>query len=372
MENRQPQLADYLPEAVYSCDMDGRVVDFNVAAVTLWGRTPELGNEYWCGSQAMFTREGVALAHDECPMAIALREQREVGRVEAIIERPDGERRFVLAHPRLIRNVAGDITGAVNVVIDITERRRAEDQLRLDDRRKDAFISTMAHELRTPLSPIMSAAQMIDATDNPDTMKRLAGVITRQARMLGRLVNDLFDASRIGRGQLPVHKTQLPFERVLQVALDVVRPSVEVRRQGLTVTAPPPGLMVECDDVRVAQLIGNVLVNASKYTQEQGAIAVAVTLLGHEVHINVTDNGIGIEAARLRDIFKLYSQVDRSDVARAGGMGVGLSLAQDLAHSHGGSVTAFSDGPGQGSRFEIVLPIALAPALPSHSGPTLH
>lgn len=365
MDQRQRQLADYLPEAVYSCDMNGRVVDFNMAAVTLWGRAPQPGVEFWCGSKAMYNLDGEKLPHDECPMAIAIRERREVGRVEAMIERPDGERRYVLAHPRLIRDDDGAITGAVNVVVDITERRRTEDQLRQNDRRKDAFISTVAHELRSPLSPIMSAAQLIGSTDNPAIMKRMAGVIARQARMLGRLVNDLFDASRITRGELPLHKVQLPFEGVLQVALDVVRPSVEARRQALTVTPAPAGLMVECDDVRVAQLLGNVLVNASKYTQEQGAITVAVTLSGRDVVVKIIDNGIGIEAARLADIFKLYSQVDRGDVARKGGMGIGLSLARDLARSHGGSVQAFSDGPGTGSRFEIVLPIALPRAAPA-------
>lgn len=357
MQNRQPQLADYLPEAVYSCDSEGRVIDFNLAAVTLWGRAPELGTEYWCGSKAMYTLEGIHLPHDQCPMAIAIRERREVGRIEAVVERPDGERRYVLAHPRLVRNEAGNITGAVNVVIDISERRAAEDQLRQQDLRKDAFISTVAHELRSPLSPIMSAAQMIDATDNPITMKRMAGVITRQARMLGRLVNDLFDASRLMRGELPLHKITLPFERVLQVALDTVHPAVDARRQVLTVAALPAGLEVECDDVRVAQLIANVLGNASKYTHEEGTIDVAVWFDGKSVSVQVSDNGIGIAAERLTDIFNLYAQVDHSDAGRRGGMGVGLSLALDLARSHGGTVQAFSDGPGHGSRFEIVLPI---------------
>ncbi|MDQ2820331.1 MAG: ATP-binding protein [Pseudomonadota bacterium] len=357
MENRQRQLADYLPEAVYSCDIDGRVVDFNIAAVTLWGRAPEIGEEYWCGSHAMFTLDGAALAKDECPMAIAIRERREVGRIEAVVERPNGERRYVLAHPRLTRDGTGAINGAVNVVIDITERRRAEEQLRQNDRRKDAFISTVAHELRSPLSPIMSAAQLIDATDNPATIKRMAGVITRQARMLGRLVNDMFDASRITRGELPLHKLRVPFENVLQVALDLLRPSVEARRQHLTVHAPVGKVMVVCDDVRVAQLLGNVMLNASKYTPEQGAIHIAVSVDADTITVAVSDNGIGIDPARLLDIFKLYNQVDRGDIARKGGMGIGLSLAQELARSHGGNVQAFSEGPGKGSRFDIVLPI---------------
>jgi PAS domain S-box-containing protein len=357
MQSCKAQLADYLPEAVYSCDIQGRVIDFNLAAVTLWGRVPTLGAEYWCGSKAMYTLDGIDLPHDQCPMAIAIRECREVGRIEAIVERPDGERRYVLAHPRLVRNDAKDIIGAVNVVIDITERRAAEDQLRQQDLRKDAFISTVAHELRSPLSPIVSAAQMIEATDNPITMKLMAGVITRQARMLGRLVNDLFDASRLTRGELPLHKIILPFERVLQVALDTVRPAVDARRQMLTVAALPAGLEVECDDIRVAQLIANVLGNASKYTQDEGTIDVAVWLDGIFLHVEVSDNGIGIATERLTDIFKLYGQVDQGDARRRGGMGVGLTLALDLARSHGGNVQAFSDGPGHGSRFEIVLPI---------------
>jgi PAS domain S-box-containing protein len=357
MDTRYRQLADHLPEAVYRCDTTGAVIDFNPAAVTLWGRAPQPGAEYWCGSHAMFTVDGVALRHDQCPMAVAIREQREVGRIEAVVERPDGERRYVLAHPRLLRDEAGNITGAVNVVVDITERRRAEEQLRRLDAMKDAFISTVAHELRNPLAPILAAAQLITVTDDAAAIKNLARIVNRQAHMLGRLVNDLFDVSRIGRGDLPLHKVRLPFDKVLQMALDVVKPSVDVRRQDLRVGAVPPGLEVECDDLRVAQLLGNVLVNASKYTQELGTISVDVAVAGPDLVVNISDNGIGIEAARLADIFTLYHQVDHEDVQRKGGMGVGLSLVHDLCRSHGGSVQAFSDGPGRGSRFQIVLPI---------------
>jgi PAS domain S-box-containing protein len=357
MDTRYRQLADHLPEAVYSCDSTGVVVDFNPAAARLWGRAPSVGAEYWCGSHAMYTLDGVALRHDECPMAVAIREQREVGRVEAVVERPDGERRYVLAHPRLVRDDAGQVIGAVNVVVDITERRRAEDRLRRIDEMKDAFISTVAHELRNPLSPILSASQVIATTDDASTIKSMARIVNRQAHMLGRLVNDLFDVSRIGRGELPLHKMQLPFDNVLQMALDVVRPSAQAREQSLRVAGGPPGLIVECDDLRVAQLIGNVLVNASKYTQEGGSIGVDVAVDGRRLIINVTDNGIGIAPSRLADIFTLYHQVDERDVQKKGGMGVGLSLVHDLCRSHGGSVQAYSDGPGKGSRFEIILPI---------------
>lgn len=353
----QVPLADYFPEAVYLCDSDGRVTAFNAAAETLWGRTPVVGNEYWCGSKAMYTLEGVALPHDQCPMAIAIRERREVGRIEAMLERPSGERRYVLAHPRLIRDEQGKITGAINVVIDITERRRLEDQLREVDRRKDAFISTVAHEMRSPLTPIMSAAHLISTVDNPDALKRIAVVIERQAKVLGRLVNDLFDASRISRGELPIHKTHGPFGQVLELALDMVRPLIELRGQSLTVSPAPTGLLVECDVVRVAQLLGNILTNATKYTPNEGFIDVDISLAGNTVVINVLDSGIGINPNRLMEIFALYSQVDRQDTSGKGGMGVGLSLARDLAHAHGGTIKAYSDGANKGSQFEIKLPI---------------
>jgi len=355
----QLPLADYFPEAVYLCDLDGRVTAFNAAAETLWGRTPVIGNEYWCGSKTMFTAEGVELPHDQCPMAIAIRERREVGRIEAMLERPSGERRYVLAHPRLTRDAQGQITGAINVVIDITERRRLEDQLREVDRRKDAFISTVAHEMRSPLSPIMSAAHLIATVDNPDALKRMASVIGRQAQVLGRLVNDLFDASRINRGELPIHKVHGPFEPVLELALDIVRPSVELRQQSLTISPLPIGLLVECDVVRLAQLLANILTNASKYTPNKGVISVDLLVAGSTVVINVIDNGIGINPDRLTEIFALYSQVDHQDSAGKGGMGVGLSLALDLARAHGGTIQAFSEGISTGSRFEIKLPIVL-------------
>ncbi|RSZ60600.1 PAS domain S-box protein [Massilia atriviolacea] len=360
-EHRYRQLAASLPVAVYSCDTEGRVTEFNRAAVRLWGRTPVAGAEFWCGSHAMFTLDGTRLPHDQCPMALAVREAREVGRIEAVVERPCGERRYVLAHPQLTRNQAGAITGAINVVVDITERKLLEERLRETDRGKDAFFSTLAHELRNPLSPIMSAASLLARSDDPG-VTRMAGIIVRQAAMLERLVDDLFDASRITRGGAPLRMADTTLARVLDRALDTVRAPLTARRQTLGVESPPGEVALHCDEVRVAQLIGNVLLNASKYTPPEGAIRLSVRIDCDNLLVTVSDNGIGIEADRLEQIFQLYAQVDGADMHGKGGMGIGLALVRDLCERHGGTVRAHSDGPGRGSRFEIVLPVVVSGA----------
>lgn len=358
-ENRYRQLAAFLPEAVYTCDIDGRVTEFNQAAVTLWGRTPAAGVEFWCGSHAMFTMDGIHLPHDQCPMAVAVREGRDVGRIEAVVERPDGERRYVLAHPQLTRNQAGAVTGAINLVVDITERKLLEEKLRQTDSSKDAFFSMLAHELRNPLSPIMSAASLLAQSDDPG-VTRVAAIIARQAAVLERLVDDLFDVSRITRGGAPLRMADSSLARLLDVAMDAVRAPLAARRQTLGVEAPPGEVRLHCDDVRVAQLIGNVLLNASKYSPAEAAIRLSVRVDGRWLLVTVSDNGIGIEPARLEQIFELYAQVDQADVHRKGGMGIGLALVRDLCQRHGGTVRAYSDGPGHGSRFEIALPVVLA------------
>jgi PAS domain S-box-containing protein len=358
-EQRYRQLAAFLPEAVYTCDTEGRVTEFNHAAVKLWGRTPETGTEFWCGSHAMFTMDGVHLPHDQCPMAVAVREERDVGRVEAVVERPDGERRYVLAHPQLTRDRAGAITGAINVVVDITERKLLEEELRQTDRSKDAFFSILAHELRNPLSPIKSAAALLARNEDPG-VTRIAAIIARQAAVLERLVDELFDVSRITRGGAPLRMADCGLAALLDVAMDAVRAPLAARRQTLGVEAPPGAVRLHCDAVRVAQLIGNVLLNASKYSPPEAAVRLSVRTDGALLLVSVSDNGIGIDPARLEEIFQLYAQVDRADLHGKGGMGIGLALVRDLCQRHGGTVRAHSDGPGHGSRVEIVLPVVLA------------
>lgn len=358
IEHQYRKLVASLPAAVYCCDMDGRVTLFNEAAATLWGRTPTILQEYWCGSHKMFTLDGEALSLDQCPMAVAIRERREVGSIEAVVERPNGERRYVLAHPQLMYNLAGEIIGATNVVTDITDRKLMEVKLLEVDERKDRFLAMLSHELRNPLSPIKSAATFLSKTNTDEKVLRMADIITRQVAQLERLVHDLLDISRVTTHKISLNKTLTALDIVMQSALDVTQVEVREREQELIVSFDGDGITLFCDQARVSQIIGNVLVNASKYTQRKGIIKISATVDDSVLFIRIEDNGVGIAADKLDSIFNLYEQLDVGSLSK-GGLGIGLSLVKDLCELHGGSVHAFSDGKDQGSVFKISLPIVM-------------
>lgn len=355
-EHQYQNLIASLPAAVYCCDIDGRVTLFNEAAATLWGRTPTLLQEYWCGSHKMFTLNGEALSHDQCPMAVAIREKREVGTIEAVVERPNGERRYVLAHPQLMYNLAGDVVGATNVVTDITDRKMLEVKLLDANEKRTRFLAMLSHELRNPLAPIKSAAAMIVKTNTDEKVLRMANIITRQVTQLQRLVDDLLDISRITTHKISLNKTLTKLNIVMQSAFDVANVELGIRKQELIVSLDGESHTLFCDQARVSQIIGNVLINASKYTQDKGTIKVSTDIRGSVLVIRVEDNGIGIAPEKLLSIFNLYEQLNTSSLSK-GGMGIGLSLVKELCELHGGTVQAFSDGKDKGSVFKISLPI---------------
>jgi len=355
-ELQHQNLIASLHAAVYCCDMEGRVTLFNEAAATLWGRKPTLHKEYWCGSHKMFTLHGEALSLEQCPMAVVIREKREVGSIEAVVERPNGERRYVLAHPQLMYNLAGDVIGATNLVTDITDRKIMEMKLLEVDEKKDKFLVMLAHELRNPLSPIKSAATMLETTNTDEKVLRMANIITRQVAQLERLVDDLLEISRVTTHKILLNKTLTKLDIVMQTALDVAYVEVQEREQELVVSSDGDSETLFCDQARVSQIIGNVLINASKYTQRNGTIKVSTEIHDSVLVIRVEDNGMGIDADKLDSIFDLYEQIDASSQSK-GGMGIGLSLVKELCELHGGYVQAFSDGKGKGSVFKISLPI---------------
>jgi PAS domain S-box-containing protein len=267
------------------------------------------------------------------------------------------------------------IDGLIVIVEDITDRRQAEDALRLADQQKDDFLALLSHELRNPLAPIRTAVQLLKMRGNGDADgQRLHGVIDRQVQHLVRLVDDLLDVSRVLRGKVDLNPDTIDLASVIAIAVETVRPLVDAQRQELNVHVPEHALAVHGDQVRLAQVIGNLLNNASKYTPRGGTITLGASEESGNVVVRVADTGAGIPAEILPTIFEPFVQADRSLQRAQGGLGIGLTLVKKIVDLHGGSVSASSPGPGQGSEFVVRLPSVRATALrvdnaPSSQGP---
>jgi signal transduction histidine kinase len=248
----------------------------------------------------------------------------------------------------------------VNAVLqaEIAERLRAERALREADRRKDEFLATLAHELRNPLSPLLAAAQLLAAEPHrPEQVLELAQVMTRQIEQLRQLIGDLLDVSRISTGKLVLRHERVWLDEAIEAAVDVARPLMERAGHQFVVRRPPEPLRVEGDQVRLAQIVGNLLVNAAKYTPSGGRVELESALEGNYAVIRIRDNGEGIPAEMLGQIFGLFNQVDSSNTRSHGGLGIGLTLVKTLVEMHGGTVAAHSAGRGRGSEFTVRLPL---------------
>ena len=398
-EERYRTLFDLVPAAVYAIDSAGVIQTFNRRAVELWGRQPALGDtdERFCGSYKLFRPDGTFMPHAQCPMAeVVTGKLSEVRDAEVIIERPDGSRITVVVNIRPHKNQRGEVIGAINCFYDITQRKVNEEALRLSDRNKTEFLAMLAHELRNPLAPILVSieilrrAQQLDEinterADGPDTASLAASadvhhrvdhalnVLTRQVAHMVRLVDDLLDAARISRGKIELRRERVDVSSVVRNAVDAARPLCEHLQHELTVTVPSDPVFLNADPARLAQIVGNLLNNACKFTQRGGHIWVTVDRVesfpaersaetpigvGPEVAIRVRDTGIGIAANQMGRVFNLFAQVDTSLERSVTGLGIGLSLVKTLTEMHGGIVDVSSPGVGLGSEFIVRLPIA--------------
>ncbi|HVF59787.1 MAG TPA: ATP-binding protein [Thermoanaerobaculia bacterium] len=353
------RLLEKLPAGAYTCDPHGLITFYNQRAVEIWGREPRLNHpEYrYCGSFKLYSAEGNPLCHDECWMAQALRNNEEYNGHEIVVEQPDGRRLTALAHANPIRDESGAVAGAVNVLVDISDRKRAEEALRQADRSKDEFLATLAHELRNPLAPIRNAVEILNRQKGTTTESRWAlEVIDRQMEQMTRLVDDLLDVSRITRNKLELRLERIELAGLVRAAVETSRPLLGAGGHRLTVAVPPRPVFVDADPTRLAQALSNLVNNAAKYTPRGGHITVALERRGDEAAIVVRDTGIGIPEEMLPSIFEMFTQVDRSLERAQGGLGIGLTLANRLVEMHGGAIEAHSDGPGRGSEFTIRLP----------------
>jgi PAS domain S-box-containing protein len=352
-----------LPAGAYTCDPNGLITYFNQHAEQLWGRSPRLNDptDRFCGSFKLFAIDGSPIQHAECWMALALKNTREYNGHEIMIERPNGQRLTALAHASPIHNEAGVLIGAVNVLVDITERKRAEIALKEADRAKNEFLATLAHELRNPLAPIRAAVKILQLQSKPSQISQSAlDVIERQTRQMTRLIDDLLDIARITSNKLELRRERIELREVLDAAVETSRPLIEQLGHKLIVKAPPAPIQIDGDMVRLAQVISNLLNNAAKYTERGGRIWLTAARKENYVVIKVRDTGIGIPAEVLPQIFEMFTQVDRSTNGAAGGLGIGLTLVKRLVEMHGGTISAQSPGLGKGSEFVVRVPAAPA------------
>jgi signal transduction histidine kinase len=242
---------------------------------------------------------------------------------------------------------------------EVQERQRAEELVREASQRKDEFLATLAHELRNPLAAISSAMQLLQPLPaDVNQVGELHQIMQRQLEQLVRLIDDLMDMSRISRGKLTLRRERVAVSEVIHAALDVSRPFVNAGNHELEVVQPSEQLVIDADRVRIAQIVGNLLVNSAKYTPNGGKIRLCVKQQDQQAVIEVEDNGIGIPPAMLPRIFELFTQVDSSKTRSHGGLGIGLTLVKTLVEMHSGSVEAFSEGENRGSRFTVRLPLA--------------
>ena len=243
------------------------------------------------------------------------------------------------------------------VVVDITERKCMEAELRESARRKDEFLAMLSHELRNPLAAISGAIETWRLGDPADPIvSRSREVAARQVRHMARLLDDLLNASRVTRGLVELRKELLALTTLVCDAVDATRLLRESKGQEITVSLPPQPVGLFADRDRLAEVLTNLLENAAKYTPPGGHTWVNVDVEGDEVVLRVRDNGIGIAPDLLPRIFDLFAQADRAPDRAQGGLGIGLTLVRQLVEVHGGRVAARSDGPGRGSEFEVRLP----------------
>jgi CheY-like chemotaxis protein len=245
--------------------------------------------------------------------------------------------------------------------VEIAERRQVEARLEEASRRKDEFLAMLAHELSNPLAPIRNAVELIRLAAPAEAKVRWAADVTdRQVRQLTRLVDELLDVARISQGKVVLQTQCLDLVTLVSQGVEAQRDAMGARRQSLTLSLPDLPVPLNGDAIRLAQVVNNLLSNAIKYTPEGGAISVTVAHAeddpGGFALLQVSDDGIGIDAELLPHVFELFEQGKRALDRTQGGLGVGLTLVQRLVQLHGGEVVATSAGPGRGSQFRVLLP----------------
>ena len=292
----------------------------------------------------------------------------ETGKVflcEHRFRRSDGEYRWHLSQTLPLRNDAGEIVMWIGSSTDIHQQRQSANRLQQlasdlsdSDSRKNEFLAMLAHELRNPLAPILNALQVLRMTTwDGNAVRSASEMMERQVGQMVRLVDDLLDVSRISRGKIELRLGRIDLQSAIRQSIEAARPLFESMGHEVEVTLPPQPLYLNADPTRLAQVIGNLLNNAFKFTDRGGRIAVTVEQEDGQAVICIRDSGIGIASDQLFHIFDIFVQVDTSLERATSGLGIGLTLVKSLVEMHHGTVEAYSGGIGKGSEFVVRLPL---------------
>jgi PAS domain S-box-containing protein len=368
-EARYRTMGETLPYGVWRCNADGGAEYVSQSFLDLLEMTEAEMLEF--GWTRRLPPEDVE------PMLAKWRRCIETGELwdsEHRVLGPDGKYHHVLTRGLPVRGQDGKITSWVGINLDIDKRKQMEEELREADRRKTEFLGVLSHELRNPLAPIRNSIYLLEhAAPGTPQATRARDVIRRQAEHLTRLVDDLLDVTRISRGKVELHRTRINLRDVLIKTTDDLGSSFEQSGVALRVEHSAKPVWVDADPTRVAQVLGNLLQNAEKFTQTGGVVNVTISARDGAAEVSVRDTGVGIEPAQVERMFEPFAQADRTLARTQGGLGLGLALVKGLVELHGGSVRARSDGVGRGAEFVFTLPLAEAAAAASEErGAAVH
>ncbi|WP_229452098.1 hybrid sensor histidine kinase/response regulator [Massilia niastensis] len=279
------------------------------------------------------------------------------GRLQLLVNHAAGHQIWIDVRCESIQDAKGRVVGLRGTLQEVTERVKAEEALRHADRRKDEFLAMLAHELRNPLAPITSGAQLLgqDRLD-PARIRQISAIIARQARHMASLVDDLLDVSRVTRGLVTLARRRLDINEIVTDAAEQVQEFVRSKGHRLAVDALPEAVHVMGDRKRLVQVVSNLLHNAAKFTPAGGQLRLELGADAATVWLRVSDNGIGMLPAELERAFEMFVQGERTPDRAQGGLGIGLALVRSLVQLHGGSVQVHSAGIGLGSTFTVSLP----------------
>ena len=355
-------IADAMPQMVWSTRADGYHDYYNQQwydfTGTPWGSTD---GEGW---NNMFHPEDQARAWTAWRHSLATGETYEI---QYRLRHHSGQYRWTLGRAFPVRDQTGRIIRWMGTCTDIHDQKIAEEELKKQSKRKDEFLAMLAHELRNPLAPISTAANLlkVGATD-PKRVQQASEIISRQVKHMTDLVDDLLDVSRVTRGLVQLDNELVDLKVVVTHAIEQVRPIIETRHHKLSVHIASGPVVVRGDRTRLVQVVANLLNNAAKYTPQGGQIIVSLEVQNGKVSIQVRDNGSGIAPTLLPYVFNLFAQGERTPDRSQGGLGLGLSLVKHITSLHGGEATAESDGLGKGSVFTIVLPLVASQSAQTH------